>query len=97
MFNYGSVGQNTHSWYFPAVFHQKSCVFIISFFFFCLLSIELPPQNIHQSETGIGDKKLSWELYVRIVLRRFQDQELLRTYIRKTQFLCCHKIAQLKH
>ena len=34
---------------------------IIFFFFF---SIEFAQQNIHQSETGIGDKKLSVQLYV---------------------------------
>ena len=45
------------------VFYQKMFVFIyfISFFWW---SIAFPQQNINQSETGIGDKILSVQLYV---------------------------------
>ena len=43
-------------------FHQKNC-----FYYFGILlriSIKFPQRNINQSKTGIGDKKLSVELYV---------------------------------
>ena len=44
------------------IFHQKICVFIIIIsFFWC--SIKFLQQNINQSETRIGDRKLSVELY----------------------------------
>ena len=39
------------------VFHPKITVFITSIFFWW--SIKFPQQKINQSETGIGDKKLS--------------------------------------
>ena len=35
----------------------------LSFLLLFWWSIEFPQQNINQSETGIGDKKLSEELY----------------------------------
>ena len=43
-------------------FHQKICIFIILIFFW--QSIKFPQHNINQSETGIGDKILSVELFV---------------------------------
>ena len=46
--------------YFFFCFPLKKCVFVIFIFF--LISIELPQQDINQSETGIGDNKLSAEL-----------------------------------
>ena len=45
----------------------KKYVFL-SFSFLFLLSIELPQKNSHRSETGIGDKKLSVELYVTLAM-----------------------------
>ena len=42
------------------VFHQKICVFIIFIYFFD----KYPQQNINKSETGMGDKELSVEVYV---------------------------------
>ena len=48
---------------FFAVFHEKICVFIIFISFFGKVYIEFPQQNINQSETWIGDQKLSLELY----------------------------------
>ena len=42
------------------VFHQKICVFIIFIYFFD----KYPLQNINKSETGMGDKELSVEVYV---------------------------------
>ena len=47
---------------FFVVFHQ---IFVfLSFPFLFLMKIEFLQQNINQSESGIGDKKLSVELYV---------------------------------
>ena len=45
--------------YIYIVFHQKISIFII----FISLLIKYPQQNINQSETRIGDDKLSVELY----------------------------------
>ena len=45
----------------------KKLVYHFTFFF--LASIKFPQQNINQSETGIGDMKLSVELYVYVPLR----------------------------
>ena len=53
---------HTRFWHFLIVFHQKIWVFII-FILFSWWSIEFLQQNINQSETGIGDKKQSVELY----------------------------------
>ena len=44
------------------VFHQKNCFYHFHFSFWW--SIKFPQQNIHQSETRIGDRKLWLELYV---------------------------------
>ena len=41
----------------------KKIVFL-SFSFIFLISIEFPEQNINKSETGMGDKELSVEVYV---------------------------------
>ena len=43
------------------VFHEKLCFYHSHFSF--LWSIRFPQQNINQTETRIGDKKLSVELY----------------------------------
>ena len=43
---------------------SKNCVFIYFYFFIFWWSIKYLQQNIIQSETVIGDKKLSVELYV---------------------------------
>ena len=45
------------------LFFIKKCVFL-SFSFIFLISIEFPEQNINKSETGLGDKELSVEVYV---------------------------------
>ena len=64
----GSYYLHKLSWHFfvivvvVVVFHQK-CVFL-SFSFIFLISIEFPEQNINKSETGLGDKELSVEVYV---------------------------------
>ena len=54
--------------YFPGIFLSffiKNFVFY-HFHFFFWWSIEFPLQNMNQSETGIGDKKLSVKPYARI-------------------------------
>ena len=43
------------------VFRQKICFYHFRLFFWW--SVEFPQQNINQSETKIGDEKLSVELY----------------------------------
>ena len=48
-------------------FLSKNMCFYHFHFFFCW-SIELPQKNSHRSETGIGDKKLSVELYVTLAM-----------------------------
>ena len=70
MLHHGSVGrvQNNYVYmYFFGIFvvgfHQKICVFIIFISFFDEVS-NFCNRNIKQSETGIGDKKLSVELHV---------------------------------
>ena len=45
------------------LFFIKKIVFL-SFSFIFLISIEFPEQNINKSETGMGDKELSVEVYV---------------------------------
>lgn len=49
-------------WHFLVVVRQKNCLCQFHFFFFWW-SINLPKQNTNQPEPGIGDKKLSMELY----------------------------------
>ena len=49
-------------WHFFVVFYQKNYVFIVFFSSFWW-SIKFPQQNINQSETRNGDKKLSVKLY----------------------------------
>ena len=55
------------SWHFFVLFFyqkkKKKCFH--NFYFFFWWSNEFPKQNIKQSETAIGDKKLSVELYAR--------------------------------
>ena len=47
---------------FFVVFHQKMCFYHFHFYFWW--STKFLPNNINQSETGIGDKKLAVELHV---------------------------------
>ena len=53
---------------------QNLCFYHFHFFFFSFFffwwSIELPKQNINQSETRISDKKLSVELYIYTTFQR---------------------------
>ena len=53
---------------FFVVFNHKICFyhlhFLFLFFFFFWWIVKFSKQNINQSETGIGDQKLSMELYV---------------------------------
>ena len=50
--------------FFFSFFIKKLCFYY--FHFFSWWSIKFPQQNINQSETRIGDEKLSVELYVNI-------------------------------
>ena len=69
-----------HFWHFVivvavavvVVFHQNICVFIIFIFFnfFFWWSIQFSQQSVNQSETGIGDKKLSVKLSVMKWIKR---------------------------
>ena len=49
------------SWHFLLFFSTNLC--FLHFHFFLWWSIKFPQQNINQSETGIGGRKLSVELY----------------------------------
>ena len=60
-------------WHFFVVF-IKICVFVIFIFFGW--SMKSPQQNINQSETAVGDKKLSEGLYV-------SEEERRHSIIRK--------------
>ena len=51
--------------HFLVIFHQEVGIFIIFISFFDKVS-KFPQQDINQSETGIGDKKLSVEFYVKV-------------------------------
>ena len=42
----------------------------LEFLFLFRQSIKFPEQNIKQSEIGIGDKQLSVELYINIIMIR---------------------------
>ena len=65
MLHHGSVGlvfTYTFLAYFCRFWSKKLCFYHLHFFIWW--SIEFLKQNINQSETGIGDKKLSVEPYV---------------------------------
>ena len=79
MFHHGSLGQVLSKEYYFVftynfltffLFCFSSKVFFFDFYFFFRQSIKFPQQNINQSETGIGDMKLSPAMYDHINLSR---------------------------
>ena len=72
------------SWYF-FVFFLFFCFYHFNFLFWW--SIEFPQQNISQSETGIGDRKLSVELCVIEITLRFGCSPVNLLHIFRNLFL----------
>ena len=62
-------------WHFFLFLIKKLCFFRFHFFF--LWSIKFPPQNINQSETETGDKKLSVQLYTKNQMKCFCLESML--------------------
>ena len=90
MLHYRSVGRvylRILSCHLFFVFHRKICVFIIFIFF-----IEFLQQIINQSQTGIGDKKLSVELYV----YNIYSHKTFKITLRKTKLIfgCTSEMAE---
>ena len=93
MLHYGSV-RRVHSkqcyfifsWHFFVVFNQKICFY--HFHFFSWWSVEFPQQNINQTETGIGDKNLSPDLYVRDT---YKDIVEVRIHVRSWFYLVTNR------